>query len=158
MIRRTPLRCKRFAYRSAKRSAARHEARYTPRPRSSTYRLKCTRKPGHSRRESLRESLRENTDGHMHVSRDECGIHLSILLLYLRTESVQKHVTRPCAKRSSSRILLPFIVPMPVPKKRLSKAKTRTRKTSWKQEAQDKAQKALAFALSNLKKRLSAAE
>lgn len=43
---------------------------------------------------------------------------------------------------------------MPVPKKRLSKAKTRTRKTLWKQEAQEKAQKALALALSLLKRRL----
>lgn len=44
---------------------------------------------------------------------------------------------------------------MPVPKKRLSKAKTRTRKTLWKQEAQDKAQKALSLALSLLKRRVS---
>jgi len=44
---------------------------------------------------------------------------------------------------------------MPVPKKRLSKAKTRTRKTLWKQEATDKAQKALALALSLLKRRVS---
>lgn len=43
---------------------------------------------------------------------------------------------------------------MPVPKKRLSKAKTRTRKSLWKQEAQDKAQKALSLALSLLKRRL----
>ena len=42
---------------------------------------------------------------------------------------------------------------MPVPKKRLSKAKTRTRKTLWKQEAQEKAQKALSLALSLLKRR-----
>jgi|APCry1669188879_1035177.scaffolds.fasta_scaffold55401_2 ribosomal protein L32 len=43
---------------------------------------------------------------------------------------------------------------MPVPKKRLSKAKTRTRKTLWKQEALEKAQKALARALSLLTRRL----
>lgn len=42
---------------------------------------------------------------------------------------------------------------MPVPKKRLSKAKTRTRKTLWKQEATDKAQKALSLALSLLNRR-----
>jgi len=43
---------------------------------------------------------------------------------------------------------------MPVPKKRLSKAKTRTRKTLWKFEAQEKAQKALSLALSLLKRRV----
>jgi len=43
---------------------------------------------------------------------------------------------------------------MPVPKKRLSKAKTRTRKSLWKEEAQDKARKALALALSLLQRRL----
>lgn len=43
---------------------------------------------------------------------------------------------------------------MPVPKKRLSKAKTRTRKTLWKQEALGKAQKALSLALSLLTRRL----
>ena len=42
---------------------------------------------------------------------------------------------------------------MPVPKKRPSKAKTRTRKTLWKQEARDKANKALSLALSLLKRR-----
>lgn len=44
---------------------------------------------------------------------------------------------------------------MPVPKKRLSKAKTRTRKTLWKQEAQDKANKALSLALSLVNRRVS---
>lgn len=43
---------------------------------------------------------------------------------------------------------------MPVPKKRLSKAKTRLRKTLWKEEALAKAEKALSLALSLLKNRL----
>ena len=43
---------------------------------------------------------------------------------------------------------------MPVPKKRLSKAKTRLRKTLWKEEARAKAEKALSLALSHLKNRL----